>query len=246
MPDRVRPGFTLIELLVVVAIIALLISILLPSMAQARRQTKRQVCASNLHQLAIALHHYVNDNKDWFPLLRPWPHPPMVWTYGGKTGTEFWGGGYPAEVRQDKRPMNKYLLPEYYRCTEDRGLPGAYGATTFYDARGTSYPLNGYNEYQTGLPLTELGVLSRKSSQITNPLCVVAGDSVMDEYYVNNPGYGFRWHDDGRPLANLAYADGSVRYVLMAGDDVPRKLYWWDRDRYSFHRQLRKDRMGVP
>jgi len=245
MSARRRRCFTLIELLVVVAIIALLIAILVPSLAQARRQTKRQVCASNLHQLALALHHYVNDNKDWFPQLRAsWP--PMVWTYGGKTGADGWYGASSPEGRQENRPMNRYLLPEYYRCPEDHGLENAYGKTPFYDARGTSYPLNGYNEYQSGLPLTELGVLSRKLTHITNPLCVMAGDSVMDEHYMNNGGYGFRWHHDTKPLANLAYADGSVRYVLMVGDEPAKRLYWWDRDAYSFHRQLRKDRLGVP
>jgi len=60
-------GFTLIELLVVVAIIALLISILLPSLARARKQAKRSVCASNLHQIGLAMPAYLQDNDDWYP-----------------------------------------------------------------------------------------------------------------------------------------------------------------------------------
>ncbi|HVX86630.1 MAG TPA: prepilin-type N-terminal cleavage/methylation domain-containing protein [Phycisphaerae bacterium] len=58
---RRRSGFTLIELLVVVAIIALLISILLPSLARARDQAKKTACASNLHQLGIALTTYTSE-----------------------------------------------------------------------------------------------------------------------------------------------------------------------------------------
>jgi prepilin-type N-terminal cleavage/methylation domain-containing protein/prepilin-type processing-associated H-X9-DG protein len=58
-----RRGFTLIELLVVVAIIALLISILLPSLKQAREQTKGVVCGAHLSELAKGLSYYLEENR---------------------------------------------------------------------------------------------------------------------------------------------------------------------------------------
>jgi prepilin-type N-terminal cleavage/methylation domain-containing protein len=64
---RRRSGFTLIELLVVVAIIALLISILLPSLARARDQAKKTACASNLHQIGIALTTYAAEFDNNLP-----------------------------------------------------------------------------------------------------------------------------------------------------------------------------------
>ena len=69
-PCRTRPvrAFTLIELLVVVAIIALLMSILLPSLQQAREQSKRVVCLSQLDSLAVALHLYAADNNGRLPI----------------------------------------------------------------------------------------------------------------------------------------------------------------------------------
>ena len=60
---REEYGFTLIELLVVIAIISLLVSILIPSLKRAKELTRRVVCASNLHQLGVAMTTYAGDNR---------------------------------------------------------------------------------------------------------------------------------------------------------------------------------------
>jgi prepilin-type N-terminal cleavage/methylation domain-containing protein len=70
---RNRRGFTLIELLVVVAIMGLLISILLPSMGEARRQSKRAMCMNNLHQVSIGMQSYLNYNMEIFPYIARFP-----------------------------------------------------------------------------------------------------------------------------------------------------------------------------
>ena len=57
-------AFTLIELLVVIAIIAILAAHLLPSLAAAKKKSRRAACQSNLHQAILAMHMYGNDNLE--------------------------------------------------------------------------------------------------------------------------------------------------------------------------------------
>jgi prepilin-type N-terminal cleavage/methylation domain-containing protein/prepilin-type processing-associated H-X9-DG protein len=262
-------AFTLIELLVVVAIIALLVSILLPSLARARKQAKLQVCASNLHQLGLAMSHYTSDNKDHFPSCSPRPQDAslvdsdgwpvvynMVHEYGGNKGKGW--ANRPAH----KRVMYKYLAPQYFQCPEDRGTVGARDFKSQYEATGNSYPLNGYNHgaftWYRPRSFALLGILYRKASQVTNPKCIISGDASFDEFfgdidpgYAPNPGGWYRWHDGKKARANVVFADASVRYVLITPSEtppsgVPRSLWWWEGQDYSFCPMGGKQRLDYP
>src|SRR5271170_5226785 len=60
-------GFTLIELLVVIAVVAILAALLLPALGQAKADSQRASCISNLRQIGIAIRNYSMDYNGLIP-----------------------------------------------------------------------------------------------------------------------------------------------------------------------------------
>ena len=213
----VHAGFTVMELLLVIAVLLLLSSLLFPALSRAKTESKRATCASNLHQIDLAIRMYADENKDTLPLLG---QPSEI-------GDTVWEGFRPLVqnylgLRSTAKATDRvFVCPSDTFCTEflhsgppdrdslQRGGPCYQNTLTNF----TSYLLNGFNTKTNppapGIAGARLGTLNNAAKTVL----VGEGSAFI----------GFSWHKPRNELMfpdslnQLGYADGHVDFV---------KIFW--------------------
>ncbi len=118
-------AFTLIELLTVIAIIAILAAILIPVVGEVRESARSSQCKSNLRQIGMAVHAFVNDNDGHMP----GPTWQFIDGYYPRGGLPLTLGSYLG-IPPAAADSNELIWMEIFECPS---YMRAYGDALLYD-----------------------------------------------------------------------------------------------------------------
>jgi len=225
---RFRPSaFTLVELLIVIAILAILTAVLLPSLHNARLDSRRAVCLSNLRQLGLATNYYLADNRDAFWRYF-WKVPDgRLWWFGFEPDGPGSGTGRPLD-------RSESVFARYLQTDQDRLLCPSfpYEAGCYFPKFAVHTTTYGFN-ILLGPPNTRVPTARRgQFREATSSIFVLADGAHFDHNPGTNEGHYIEYKRDTRALsgyghfrhrgrANVLYLDGHAASQSLHGQPHP-------------------------
>lgn len=232
----------MIELLVVIAILGILAALLLPSLSRAKAKAHRAQCASNLHQLGLALHQFVADYQCY---------PSGIDGTNGDLGGRFWAEQLARGGLGSSRLEPDFNEKGVWHCPSHRWLD--YGPGHF-----PSYGYNAFGVLRVGNLTNALGLLGHYAlaaprvlpiteSEVVRPGEMMAiGDSLFGSmiYFMRaDLATNAKWEPSSRHQgrANVLLCDGHVEPPTLASlfeNTSDSALSRWNRDNQPHRERL--------
>ena len=194
-------GFTLIELLVVITIIGILIGLLLPAIQAVREAARRNTCASNIRQLALAMHNFESGNRKF----------PAQNLFAGKVPGNVGVANVPGDTSTFNGVFGTDTCASYGFITQL--LPQFEEGDMFESIKFDLNPFAITNGKYRGTPIPVLQCPSYAGSRESNPL--------LTPYdYYTSPA----WTADRKPMLTQYMAMGATTRVNLFRDSTTNPL----------------------
>ena len=235
-------AFTLIELLVVIAIIGILAALLLPVISLAKARAQRIRCASNLHQLGIALTIILGDDHG-YPLYydpassqKPLPE-------------RWWFNQMEAKGLGISKPAALFWTRGVWRCPTAQWQDGdvtndlSYGYNTFGDLRFGNFTNNfGLGGHFSELSNHVVPVAPIAESEVVRPSDMMAiGDVFGGAVSFMRGTLTQQKYSRHQGRLNVLFCDGHVEsptLQFLFEDTGDNALDRWNRDNQPHREEL--------
>ena len=244
-----RSGFTLVELLVVIAIICVLLSIIVPAIQKVRESANKLICASNMRQIALAVHNYeIQFKRVPYGQIGPTgpmqPLPPYGQSYYG-WGKSSKGWSWLARLLPFVEEDNLYIqggigtksLEQSGICSERIRVflcpsDAAYSEKPRLDSGNLVGFAVGHTNYK-GVSGANWGHDATQELDFPTPFRTKGTNGSYDGM---NQGDGIFFRMDFRYRRRLSDIKDGLSNTFMIGEDVPEKNNWcsWPYANHSY------------